>query len=196
MPHVHKREYKLGRITGSTLPRNLPLEADKDDDIDIERLVYTAFTRAKDSLTVTYSRTDLTERANDPLPCIEVESDDWEELMTLPISDLEATLETEKKHLFSLPYLGDERDFLMERIDRNFTLSVTALQNFLDVFDAGPEYFISNNILRFPQAKNISASYGSAVHKALEDFFLDYSSRKTYQKDILHTSFEEYLKKE
>jgi DNA helicase-2/ATP-dependent DNA helicase PcrA len=196
VPQVHKREYKLGRITGSTLPKNLPLEADKDDDIDIERLIYTAYTRAKDTLTITYSKTSISERPNEPLPCIELENGEWEEMTTIPINDLTETLEVEKRYLFSLPYLGDERDFLIERIEKNFTLSVTALQNFLNVFDAGPEYFISNNILRFPQAKNISASYGSAIHKALEDFFLDYNGRKTYMKEILHESFEEYLKKE
>ncbi len=56
-------------------------------------------------------------------------------------------------------------------------MNATALQNFLNVADAGPEYFVSNSLLRFPQAKNISASYGSAIHQALEDFFSDYSKK-------------------
>jgi hypothetical protein len=73
---------------------------------------------------------------------------------------------------------------------------VTALQNFLDIADGGPTHFVSNNILRFPQAKNIAASYGSAIHKALEDFFNDYTAKKSYKKDILHDAFEASLKKE
>jgi hypothetical protein len=44
-------------------------------------------------------------------------------------------------------------------------MNATALQNFLNVVDAGPEKFVSNSLLRFPQAKNIAASYGSAIHK-------------------------------
>jgi hypothetical protein len=75
-------------------------------------------------------------------------------------------------------------------------MNATALQNFLNIVDAGPEKFISNSLLRFPQAKNIAASYGSAIHKALEDFFTDYKKNNSYQKKILHDSFEEYLKKE
>ena len=52
-------EYKLGRNAGSSLPRNLPLEAERDADEDIERIVYTAFTRAKDALTVSYSNESI-----------------------------------------------------------------------------------------------------------------------------------------
>lgn len=75
-------------------------------------------------------------------------------------------------------------------------MSATALQNFLNIIDAGPEAFISNNILRFPQAKNIAASYGTAIHAGLEDFFNDYKKTGTYQKQILHDRFEESLKKD
>jgi len=75
-------------------------------------------------------------------------------------------------------------------------MNATALQNFLNIVDAGPEKFIANSLLRFPQAKNIAASYGSAIHKALEDFLSDYTVKKTYKKEILFESFETYLKKE
>jgi ATP-dependent helicase/DNAse subunit B len=75
-------------------------------------------------------------------------------------------------------------------------MNATALQNFLNIADAGPEKFIANSLLRFPQAKNIAASYGSAIHKALEDFFIDFGENHSYQKTILVDVFEEYLKKE
>lgn len=196
VPCIHKREYKLGKIAGSMLPKNLPLEADKDGDEDIERLIYTAYTRAKDSLTLSYAETSIDEKSLEPLPCIGAEDESWEESTNEPISSLTEALEVEKKELFCLPYIGEERDFLKERIDKNFVMNVTALQWFLNVVDAWPEYFVSNTLLRFPQAKNIAASYGSAIHKALEDFFTDYSTHKTYKKDILFTSFEESMKKE
>lgn len=196
VPCIHTKEYKSGKISGSTLPKNLPLEADRDNDEDIERLIYTAFTRAKDSLTATYSEESMSEKSLEPLACIEVENDNWEELTTIPLTSLTETLEIEKRELFALPYLGEEQDFLRDRIEKLFVMNVTALQNFLNVADAGPEYFVSNSLLRFPQAKNISATYGSAIHKALEDFFADYAAKKTYKKDILFESFETYLKKE
>lgn len=196
VPCITRSEYKMGKIGGSPLPKNLPLEAERDNDEDIERLIYTAFTRAKDSLTATYSRESIDEKPLEPLSCIEVESPEWEELTNIPLTSLTATLEVEKKELFSLPYLGEERDFLRDRIEKLFVMNATALQNFLNVADAGPEKFVSNSLLRFPQAKNIAASYGSAIHKWLEDFFTDYSSKWTFMKSLLLESFEESLKKE
>lgn len=196
VPCITRSEYRMGKMGGTILPKNLPLEAEKDLDEDIERLVYTALTRAKDSLTMSYSEQSISEKALEPLACIEVESGEWEELTSVPITSLTLTLETEKKDLFALPYLGEERAFLRDRIEKQFVMNATALQNFLNIADAGPEYFVANTLLRFPQAKNIAASYGSAIHKSLEDFFLDYSARKSYMKEILFTSFEEYLKKE
>lgn len=196
VPCITKSEYQMGKIWGSPLPKNLPLEAERDADEDIERLVYTAFTRAKDSLTVSYSKMNMSEKSLEPLACIEVESPDWEEVTTVPLGILTDTLENEKKELFALPYLGEENEFLRDRIEKTFVMNATALQNFLNIVDAGPEYFVSNSLLRFPQAKNISASYGSAIHKALEDFFTDFMSKKTYNKWILIESFREYLTQE
>lgn len=140
-------------------------------------MIYTAYTRAKDTLTITYAVESLSERANEPLACIQIESGDWEEISIVPIADITKTLEVEKRSLFSLPYLGEENEFLRDRIEKVFVMNATALQNFLNVADAGPDYFVSNSLLRFPQAKNIAASYGSAIHRALEDFFSDYSKK-------------------
>jgi DNA helicase-2/ATP-dependent DNA helicase PcrA len=195
-PFLHAREYKLGRISGAVLPKNLPLEADKDDEEDIERLIYTAYTRARESLHLSFSDSDAYERSNEPLHCISIESDDWDEITDVPITSVTETLTSSGHHLFNLPYSGEENDFLRDRIEKHFVLSVTALQNFLDIADGGPTHFVSNNILRFPQAKNIAASYGSAIHKALEDFFNDYTAKKSYKKEILHDTFEASLKKE
>jgi DNA helicase-2/ATP-dependent DNA helicase PcrA len=196
VPCITRSEYQMGKFWGSPLPKNLPLEAERDLDEDIERLIYTAFTRAKDSLTLSYSSESMSEKSLEPLACIEVESEWWEELTSVPLDSLTKILEVEKNELFSLPYLGEEKEFLRDRIEKIFVMNATALQNFLNIADAWPEYFVSNSLLRFPQAKNISASYGSAMHKALEDFFSDFMSHKTYSKWILFESFSEYLKKE
>ena len=47
----------------------------------------------------------MNERTNDALACIELESDDWEEVTTVPITNTTVLLEEEKKSVFSLPYL-------------------------------------------------------------------------------------------
>lgn len=136
VPCITKNEYQMGKIGGSALPRNLPLEAERDRDDDIERLVYTAFTRAKDSLCISYSKENISEKSLEPLPCIEVENGEWEETDTVSLTNLSSTLEVEKRELFSLPYLGEENEFLRDRIEKMFVMNATALQNFLNIVDA------------------------------------------------------------
>ncbi|MBP9779384.1 ATP-dependent helicase [Candidatus Gracilibacteria bacterium] len=196
VPFLTRREYKLGKVSGATLPKNLPLEADKDDDADIARLVYTGYTRARTSLTVSYSTMSMDERVNEPLSCINPENPEWQKIDDITPIVLTETLEEVKQSLWSLPYEKSEEDFLRDRIDKQFIMSATALQNFLDITSGGPTHFIANNILRFPGAKNIAGSYGSAMHAALEDFFTDYKNNNSYKKEILFTSFEKSLKDE
>ncbi len=190
-----EKQYKLGKVSGSPLPKNLPLAPEKDDDEDIRRLVYTVFTRAKKDLILSYAQMNLNEKKEDPLGCLTDLDPTWTN-SSVGTESLVDFLERERKDLFSLPYYGEERDFLADRIEKQFTLSVTALQNFLNVADGGPEHFVSNNILRFPQAKSESACYGSAMHKALEVFFTDYKKTGLYSKSTLLDAFETAFKQE
>lgn len=83
--------------------------------------------------------------------------------------------------------------FLQHLVSSQLKISATAIQNFLNVAEAGPAHYLTNNVLRFPQAKSPSAIYGTAMHKALEDFFRDYKHKKTFQKSILQESFQKTL---
>lgn len=190
-----EKQYKLGKVSGSPLPKNLPLAPEKDDDEDIRRLVYTVFTRAKKNLVLSYARMSLSEKSDTPLGCLTDLDPAWHngEVTNESLVDF---LEKERKDLFSLPYHGEEKNFLADRIRKQFTMSVTALQNFLNVADGGPEHFVSNNILRFPQAKSESACYGSAMHKALEVFFTDYKKTGLYSKSTLLETFETAFRQE
>lgn len=174
VPFLTEGEYKRGKNSRSTLPKNLPLEPERDEESDINRLIYTAFTRAEDSLNFSYSDMSLSEKTNVPLACLANIEEGWITPEDIGEESLVGVLESSLHSLASLPYLSEEKDFLRDRIEKQFVLSATALQNFLDITDAGPERFVSNNILRFPQAKNIAAEYGSAIHTALETFFTDY----------------------
>ena len=40
--------------------------------------------------------------------------------------------------------------------------------NFMDVTEGGPDYFVTRNLLRLPESKSSSMSYGTAIHAALE----------------------------
>jgi DNA helicase II / ATP-dependent DNA helicase PcrA len=192
-----EKQYKRGKNSNSPLPRNLPLTAEKDDDEDIRRLIYTVMTRAKDRLVMTYAEKSLTEKWETLISVLAWLGDEWQKNTdTITPEDITPLLELEYRDLASLPYTGDERSFLTSIIDSSFSLSATALQNFLDVTSGWPTTFLANNVLRFPQAKSSSASYGTAMHKALEDFFRDYKVKWSYKRDILFTSFEKKIRDE
>jgi len=70
VPFLTNSEYKQGRFGGSSFPKNLPLQAEKDNMEDIERLVYTAATRAEYFLSLSYSDISISEKSLDPLPNI------------------------------------------------------------------------------------------------------------------------------
>lgn len=106
------------------------------------------------------------------------------------------------------PFFGEEIE-LLKILLKEYKLSVTHLNNFLNVKDGGPQKFLEQNLLRFPQAKTISSSYGSAIHKAIERFILykkNNNSKKVFgantdantdtEKTFLISSFVEALKKE
>jgi DNA helicase-2/ATP-dependent DNA helicase PcrA len=69
-----------------------------------------------------------------------------------------------------------------------YQLSVTHLNNFLDVTGGGPQAFLLQNLLRFPQAMGIGAVFGSAVHAVLQraHVHLSSSGEKRPIEDILH----------
>ena len=69
--------------------------------------------------------------------------------------------------LHAPPLVHDEREVL-ESLIEDYRLSVTHLNNFLNVERGGPSAFFLQNLLRFPQSQNYNNSYGSSVHSAIE----------------------------
>src|SRR5207253_1773621 len=126
-----------------------------------------AMTRARQSLYLNYFKRD--EDANPaqpyaPLLALDVQPtklktankaavlvSEYEERWLMRSNSLQTTELT--------PYLEDQL--------KNYRLSVTHLNNFLDLSLGGPAYFLEQNLLHFPVAKSPMALYGSAVHMAL-----------------------------
>jgi DNA helicase-2/ATP-dependent DNA helicase PcrA len=94
------------------------------------------------------------------------------------------------------PFLGEEEELLKSLLE-NYQLSVTHLNNFLNVSKGGPQSFLEQNLLRFPQAKTPSSAYGTAIHSTLERI-----SVKLRHDGVLATKeecldwFVQYLRKE
>ncbi len=157
-------EYWKPNRGGRKSPVNLPLQAYGEDADDYARLFYVAATRAKHSLFVSsfYSNVLGEELLSAPfvravLPPKRIELQNAGD----PKKVLESAL--------SWPQLGHAKEsFLLQPVLEEFTLSPTALLNFLDVTVGGPGYFKERDLLRLPEAKTMSQSYGTAIHAALE----------------------------
>ena len=76
-------------------------------------------------------------------------------------------------------------------------MPITHLNNFLDVEKGGPQYWLEQNLLHFPQAKTGPSSYGSAIHHTLEKvaLYLKKENCLPETKEVLEW-FMNFLKKE
>jgi DNA helicase-2/ATP-dependent DNA helicase PcrA len=130
-----------------------------DTEDDFIRLLYVAITRAKHTLHI--SSHDAQVRY---LPLDDVthagDNDD------VPIEAHENALALHKE-----AYKEDEWA-LLKRLVKNYKMPVTHLNNFVNISEGGPLYFIEQNLLRFPQPMNPSGVYGSAIHKAIEEIVM------------------------
>lgn len=149
---------------GRRAPANLPLQPAFDDTDDYVRLMYVAATRAKRSLIATSFRQD--ERGRDVMasPLIHPAL----KLREVDTKDASPAIETLEEHILwpSLPST-DERSLLKPILD-SYSLSPTALLDFLDITKGGPEYFLERHILSLPGPRTANMAFGTAIHAALE----------------------------
>jgi len=83
------------------------LQAEKDNIEDIERLVYTAATRAEQELILSWSEKNMQEKALEALPNIGAQQDDWEDMniQTVHIPEVNQTLSQSLNEITKLPYI-------------------------------------------------------------------------------------------
>ncbi len=127
-----------------------------DTEDDFIRLLYVAITRAKHTLHLTSHDTPVRY-----LPAGEL----------LATSDMPVEAHESALSLYKTPFKENEWA-LLKRLVQNYKMPVTHLNNFTNIKDGGPLYFIEQNLLRFPQPMNPSGVYGSAIHKALEELVM------------------------
>jgi len=198
-----------GRGKNSILPfpKNLPLSPAGDTLDDKLRIFYVAITRAKKHLYLTSYCTD--DKGDEMLPLEflavadgeEVENENVRQALAREygedeeISD-ETILSEAWKAVLAPPFVADERALLHSLLE-DYQMSVTHLNNFLDVSHGGPQAFLENNLLRFPQAKGPAGAYGTAMHGAIERTYT-YLKRegKLPKKTEIEEWFEELLSHE
>ena len=179
-----------GIITHTDLSR-------KEKNEDERRLFYVAMTRAKNQLIITSSQTYQTSYGRKETVQSMFTAEIPSELKTnIEIETYEhgvkAILETLLAPVENPRPSTDETAFLKTVIS-TMKLSPTALNTYL----ACPYKFKLNNLLRAPRAKDPAMSFGSAIHKALEQFFRQYQKNRLLpDKSILHQSFSAALDRE
>ena len=161
-------------------PINLNIAPPADNDDDKLRLFYVAITRARQFLYLTRSALSINDKELTPLAVID-DKIEFEKIPTkiinIPNFKPESRIITHHFSPIKISYKIDlpEKAF-MEPILSNYKLSVTHLNNFITITGTnehdrgGPKKFLETNFLRFPTAKQKTASYGSAMHEAVRRF--------------------------
>jgi DNA helicase-2/ATP-dependent DNA helicase PcrA len=184
-----------------SFPLNLPIEPAGDTEDDQLRLFYVALTRAKRYLYLTSYEVREDGVSSSALRFLLPK--EGEQAVLSPVSpDAQQAPETHEVLTASWlkyhtpPFLGEEEALLRVLLE-NYQLSVTHLNNFLNVTKGGPQTFLEQNLLRFPQGKTASGSYGSAIHRTLEKLSIEFRRQEKVPplKEMLDW-FDEYLRRE
>lgn len=176
-------------------PENLPLAPSGDNLNERMRLFFVAMTRARKQLIISYSSSD--DAGKDTL-CASFLLATSLESATATFDHSAAQLITSAEQRWYEPIVslssGTMKELLAPTLE-NYKLSITHLNNFLDVSRGGPQAFLMNNLLRFPQAMSPSAAYGSAIHKTLQHAHSHVAATKSQRpvEDILR-DFEQNLR--
>ena len=148
-------------------PENLAISPNADSYDERIRLYFVAMTRAKRQLYLSYARSDDT--AKDTLKASFLAGTNLQEIDRQPNSTAALAEQSEiawHDHL-TAPISRTMKELLAPTLE-NYKLSVTHLNNFIDVTRGGPQNFLLNNLLRFPQAKSANAIYGTLIHAVLQ----------------------------
>lgn len=130
-----------------------------DTEDDFIRLLYVAITRTKHTLHISSHEAQVRYLPED-VGTRNINND------SVPIEAHENALT-----LYKEPFKEDEWT-LLRRLVKDYTMPVTHLNNFVNLSEGGPLYFIEQNLLRFPQPMNPSGVYGSAIHKTIEEMVM------------------------
>jgi len=175
-------------------PENLPLTPSGDSFDERLRLFFVAMTRARQHLKISYSTLD--DKQKTTLPASFLVGKSWQPMQPQLASSIESLVHSAELAWYQpiVTPLAPSMRKLLAPILESYKLSSTHLNTFLDVSRGGPQAFLMNNLLRFPQAISPSAGYGSAIHTTLQRTHSHLSATGKYRpiEDILH-DFEENL---
>lgn len=192
------------------LPMNINLIPQKDNTEDKLRLFYVAITRAKRNLYLTNYKYDDKGKEKNKLRFLNFTGEKEEkkraekDLQEMK-SEKEDFIKKEKlENIIELKLEIDnhiignvDKEDLLRSLLKNYKLSVTHLNTFLNVERRGPQDFLEQQLLRFPQVQNKHSSYGSAVHYAFNIFYSEFKQEKIVPSlDLFLEIFKDSLRKQ
>ncbi|RFZ92220.1 ATP-dependent helicase [Mucilaginibacter conchicola] len=160
-----------GRNSGFSYPDTLTQAASEDIALKEEarRLFYVALTRAKQCLNVSYAAKDKNGKDQEPSQFIgEILADTDLQVNHPKVSsdDMIAFIATQFNEADKPVVELLDKNYISQLL-QNYTLSVTHLNNYLDC----PLRFYFQCLIRVPSGKSPSATFGQAVHWALNKAF-------------------------
>ncbi|MEQ9617811.1 MAG: ATP-dependent DNA helicase [Deltaproteobacteria bacterium] len=214
---------RKGRGSLLPFPLNLPISPAGDTLDDQLRLFYVAVTRAGSNLYITSYETKENGNISSRLHFIQDSGEseesgaklrkalsvDREDIDVSEIPDTGDVLTVSWESYHAPPVVHDEKA-VFEKTLEEYKLSVTHLNNFLNVTKGGPRLFFEQNLLRFPQSKTPEGSYGSAIHRIMEavyrhlkqagelpslEMVLGWYERELAYERLNEKHFKDYLKK-
>lgn len=170
-----------GARTNLKFPPNIPLSPAEDNSDDYLRLFYVTLSRAKRNIFITHHQYKDDGKGLNKLRFLEdgevacnmkgvyLEREEIRESQ-IKFAEQKSLRDFYEMKFNPIKYAhhSDGENGLLKKILEGYQLSVTHLNNFLDIQNAGPKVFLENNLLRFPQRQTASLAYGNAVHKTIE----------------------------
>lgn len=176
-----------------SFPHNLPLAVAGETEDERIRLLYVAMTRARNELLMSSFKKDTSGRDSLPAKYLHIEA--------LPVHSYEFNLDDSDAIAAAETTWHDRvtglsrttMDELLGPTLAKYQLSATHLNNFIDVPGGGPQTFLLQNLLRFPQAMSVPAVFGSCIHKTLQRAHqhLTVHNERRPLEDVLHDYEEE-----
>jgi len=198
---------KKRNSTKIDFPQNLPLSPQADNLDDSLRRFYVALSRTKSDLYLSNYRFNDSGKEQVKLRFLTNDEEEIQEKTKgrslREIQTMQENFQNDAaiKELINLKYQiatyepinVNEKTLIQARL-KDYKLSVTHLNNFLNVVDGGPQMFLERNLLRFPQMQTKYGAYGNAVHLALQYLQKDFKASKVLpSKDQFLKNFENAL---
>ena len=167
-----------------SLLSHLNLAGETDNNDDKLRLFYVALTRAQNHIYISAAANNDDGESKNELSFLQ--HMDPNSLEKSAIIDLKAEcLEIDLQKILPHIIIAKQEYKILEGLLQDYKMPVTHLNNFLDMetkvgsTKRGPAKFLEANLLKFPQTPTPKSSYGTAIHKSLQDFYNQNAKTKT-----------------